>query len=394
MIITLLILVTISFPLTAGPLADYNLNTYNSLVLNGARCIGMGGAVVALGDDAADVFYNSAAASKRNETQKSWFEWDYSFSYMNILAADNNDYRNSNDVLTDYKDANFNFYAFSLSLLFNRIGVTLGVNGAKSELNTAGNTYFLDQGNIMINISYEAITNQLYLGIGIFLPTVTFKDENEDELATYDFKEGTPANTQFGAIYKFKKIPLSLGANLLLNVNGTEATSTNATIIDLPKKVLHPTTFRLGAAWRFEIITNKSLWEFKDKKGKLKTKKMYTFKPEYLLVSGAINFVGKVDNALDIISFSDGTEIIRSGTTKLVEPAIGIELAFPTWFKFNAGYYYEGPRLEGSTGRHHFTCNIDARVIKIFGLDIAASFTMDWSRNLWGGGLGVKIWKY
>ena len=81
-------------PLFAGPLAEYNLNTYNSLVQRGSRCVGMGGAVVALGDEADDLFYNAAAAARRNKYQISKLEWDYTFSFMNLFGMSENDFRN------------------------------------------------------------------------------------------------------------------------------------------------------------------------------------------------------------------------------------------------------------------------------------------------------------
>ena len=69
-------------------------------------------------------------------------------------------------------------------------------------------------------------------------------------------------------------------------------------------------------------------------------------------------------------------------------------MSFPTWLKVRSGYYREAPRLSGAHARHHFTVNIEGRIVRIFGFDLAASFTMDWSRDLWSGGLGVKIWSY
>ena len=384
-----------SIQLAAGPVAGYNLNTYDSLVLNGARCTGMGGSVVALGTEADDMFYNCAAPATRSKYQTSRFEFDYSFSLMNIIADDNNDYRNAGGAIPGYRDDGLRYFSLGLSLLFNRVGFSITYSSARSELTANTNsTYYLEQSVATLNVSWAAITNRLYVGFGLVTPKVAFLDQDENKLADYDFKKGSPINYQIGAIYTFKKIPLRLGLNLLVNKNGTEAIETNTQPIDLPKKVLHPTTLRVGAAYRFELIRDKSPWLTRDKKGKLKTKKIFSLKPEYLLVSGAVKIASSVDNALDIISFSDQNTILRSGTSTLIEPSLGIELSLPTWLRFNAGYYYEASRLENARPRHHFTCNIEARVIRLLGMELAASFTMDISRDFFSGGLGVKIWKY
>ena len=294
------LLLCAALPLAAGPLADYNLNTYNSLVLNGSRCTGMGGAVVALGDEADDLFYNAAAAARRNKFQTRWFEWDYSLSFMNILAADNNDYRNAGGILPGYRDDGLTYISLAASLLFNRVGVSATFNLASSTMTAGSNQYQVVQNNITFNVSWAAITNRLYVGFGFFTPSFEFKDEEGNKLAKYKYPAESPGSWQIGVIWTPPVIPLSLGANLLLNRNGTQNTTTNTLGVDIPRQVRHPTTLSLGAAWKFDLLPDKSILTERDKKGKLRTRRLFLLSPEYVLVAASCKLVGTVDNALDI----------------------------------------------------------------------------------------------
>ena len=314
----LLVLILIATGLAAGPLADYNLNTYNSLVLNGSRCTGMGGAVVALGDEADDLFYNAAAAARRNKFQTGWFAWDYSLSFMNILAADGNDYRNAGAILPGHRDDDLSFLSLAVSLLFHRVAVSGTFSIAESTLLSGTDTYRLSQNNITINIAWEAIRKQLYLGIGVFVPQFEFKDGDDNTLAEYAYQNGSPSNFQLGAIYVCRSVPLSLGANVIFNRNGTESLATNEFGVDIPKRVLHPTTLNIGASWKFDLMPDKKILYTVSSNGAHKAKRLFLLKPEYLLVAASLKIVGTVDNALDILSFSDGTLVIPSGESVLL----------------------------------------------------------------------------
>ena len=107
-----------------------------------------------------------------------------------------------------------------------------------------------------------------------------------------------------------------------------------------------------------------------------------------------IEIVGRVQDGVDILSYTGGTNAYRSGESVLVQPRVGVEFVFPDWLKLGAGYYFEGPRISGTRGRHHVTFNSELDLITLFGLDIAVSFTLDYARDFFSAGFGAKIWKY
>ena len=102
------------------PLSEYSLNIYNPLVLNGSRCTGMAGAVVSLGDNSDDIFYNPAASSVRNKWQKDNFEWDYSIFFANVFTKDDIDYRNAREVIPNYESDSQKYISIALMILYKR----------------------------------------------------------------------------------------------------------------------------------------------------------------------------------------------------------------------------------------------------------------------------------
>ena len=392
-----ILLFSIPFSIIADDLSLYSLNIYNPLILNGSRATGMAGAVVSLGDNADDIFYNCASSSLRNKFQKSTFEWDYSLSFANVFSKSDIDYRNARSVFSDYIDDDLIYYSLGLILIHNSWSLSITFAGSSITIGSETNRYILDEQLITINLAYEFVPNVLYIGVGLTVPRFELRDSANDKLLSYNYREGVLPNPQIGIIFNVPGSPLKLGVNALLNLNGTVNTNTNASAFTAPKEIRHPMKLVLGASWKFDFnnsIKPLSKTNILSKTKKSKRKKGYSWTPEFCILAVDIEIVGRVQDGVDILSYTGGTNAYRSGESVLVQPRVGVEFVFPDWLKLGAGYYFEGPRISGTRGRHHVTFNSELDLITLFGLDIAVSFTLDYARDFFSAGFGAKIWKY
>ncbi len=370
--------------------SDYALNIYNPLVLNGARTTGMGGAVVSLGDEAEDIFYNGAAVSYRNKYQKDEFEWDYSLSFANIFTRENIDYRNAREVFPNYSADALSYFSLALIIMYDRWGFSLSFSQARTDLLVGSDLFTLQEGLVVLNVGYEIILNRLYGSFAFVTPQLEYRNSNDDLIVKYEYLKDTTPNLQIGLIYDFENIPLKLGANALFNINGTKNSKVGTFNIDLPKEIRHPTKITIGASWKFIFHHEKE----NPKLGGNGFKNKFSFSPHYLLISSDLEIVAPVKNAVDVLSYVDTTKVYRSGKTILYQPRFGLEVLFPTWLKVRAGYYLEGDRIEGTSYRHHLTSNIEFKAFKLFGLTLALGATLDYAKEFWSFGFSVKTWKY
>jgi len=393
------ILIFQSLLFAASP-SDFGLNIYNPLILDGSRSTGMGGAVVSLGDSPDDLYYNIASSSLRNKFQKDWFEWDYTFLLANLISKSDIDFRNAKDVAT-YNSDDLSYLSVALMAQFGTWSFSLTVSTASiTIIENDLNILKLNEQLTGLNIANEVIKDRLFIGLGVSGPTFELKDQNENTLVKYDLQEGADPNWRIGAIYHFKENPLSLGLDVRFNSSGAVNLGTKTAGIELPKEIRHPFTLTLGGSWKVKYFKNNTseksnvTTSITKKEKKIKKLKRWLFKPEYLLVSADLALVGKVENAVDVLSFTGSNSIYRSGESRLVQPRIGAEVSFPDWLKIRVGYYFEGARISGTHGRHHATFNIEASLFELFGFDIATAFSMDVAPNFWSIGLGMKVWNY
>ena len=291
-------------------------------------------------------------------------------------------------MFPDYRNDDFTYFAVALEGIYNRFALSATFDIVWNTLKVSGDSYNIVQYTVGINFAWAVVPGQLYVGIGALFPAFEFEETDGMTLAEYDYSEDRMCNWQIGAIWTPAKTPLSFGINLHVNQNGTENELDKTVVIDLPKLVYHPTVLRLGAAWKIGISGDADALYHIGTNNRKTARRLFRLTPEYILLSASCAIVGTVDNALDIASFADGSAVLRSGEKVLIEPAFGVECSFPTWLKLRLGYYHEAPRVSGTAAREHFTANMEARVIRLFGYDLSVSFTMDWSRDLWSAGVG------
>lgn len=362
------------------------LNIYNPLVLSGSRCTGMAGAVVSLGDASEDIFYNPASAALRNKFQTDYFEWDYALSFANVFTQEDIDYRNAREVAPDYEAKKFQYSSLGLSFLFGSWAYSLTVSSSSTWINNDASGYKLEETLFNLGVAHAWLKNRLYVAFSFSFPKLTLKDENDDPLLEYNFKKDIWPNPQLGMIYQFPALPLKLGMTLLLNINGTVQDEGNSAPIPLPKETRHPTRFVTGASWKFPLKTYQTHPLFSQNR--------FTWEPEYLIIAADLEIIGKVSDGVDILTYTDGGDLIASGRKILYQPRLGLELSFPEWLKIRAGYYLEGARISDSTYRSHLTFNLEMSLLRFWGLDLAIGSTLDYARDFWSLGFSAKIWKY
>lgn len=121
----------------------------------------------------------------------------------------------------------------------------------------------------------------------------------------------------------------------------------------------------------------------------------------YLLLTGSIEVLGRVDDAIGVESFLDRT-VQRSGTRPSVSPRLGVETeAVPNWTRIRAGGYVEPTRFESNPNgaRVHGTLGLDQRLFpwEVFGLLEEGSIfrvtgSVDVARDYFSWGIALGMW--
>lgn len=125
------------------------------------------------------------------------------------------------------------------------------------------------------------------------------------------------------------------------------------------------------------------------------------FQRFHVLLSGSVDILGRVDQAVGIESFLE-RKVQRSGATPSYSPRLGVETeAIPNWLRVRAGSYIEPTRFPDNPrgDRTHFTFGFDQRVLpwEVFGLWAEGSIwklsgSLDVADAYFSWGIAIGMW--
>jgi len=332
----------------------------------------MGGASVALAEQATGLGANPAAPAVRGATANDRFEWDWSLDWLNPDLGDDFDNNGQNDGTGDSAVVTAGL-AFELEKWGLGFGLTVaGRSFGEAEI---GSTI----GWALLARSFGA-TDDVSVGVGVRAGQFTIADrEGARELVSVASVSPTA-----GVLWRPADIDLRVGLSGSLPVNASAPSCASCGELVIPERVRLPWDVAIGAAWRFGPTRwNRPIeGEFRDERA--------------LTVAADLLVIGALGDANGIQRWMNG-ELQPSGRDVAVSLRGGADLeAIPAWVRLRAGSYWEPGRLEGAGGRLHGTFGTEVRVLAFrlwsHPYRVRLSFTADLARHYGNWGFSIGFW--
>jgi hypothetical protein len=348
---------------------DFALDLYTGTVLGSIRSIGMGGASVALVEQASGMGANPVAPAVREATSNDWWDIDASLDWLNPGLG--NDLDNNGD--DDGGKATVLTLGVALELKHTGIGLD-------------GTITVREIGDIEINseilrlLVAQSFADDVYtFGIGVRGGQFRIASEGKDLL------EATGWSPTAGFLWRPKQIDLRLGGAFSLPASADVPECAACGDRILPAKVRLPWELSFGGAWRFaptrwnQQVTS----EFRDERA--------------LTVAADVVLVGAMVKGRGLQRWAEAGELQRSGDSVEVSVRAGVDYEWiPGWLRVRGGSYWEPGRLEGRSGRVHGTGGVEVRLFGFHVLGAAyrvrISLTLDLAHEYGNGGLSLGFW--
>ena len=374
-----LALLLVAWPARAFPPItdrDFSLDLYVGTVMGSTRTVGMGGAIVALVEQATGMGANPAAPGVRPTTISDEFDWAGTVDWLNPDLGQ--DFDNNGDpdddgrtlLLTGGIALEFGLGGFG----FDATWLTREVPGLADEDRLAVNTIVM---RVMWARTFldERLTFGLGFRGGLFNIAQVMGSR---ELVSKVGWSGTA-----GFLWRPKNLDLRLGAALALPIKVEVPDCLSCTGF-VPRDVKLPWEISVGGAWRLaKTRWNRRLDEdFRDERA--------------LTVAIDLLIVGALGDGYGLQRFVAG-ELQESGRSVSFSVRGGAEFEWiPGWLRVRAGSYWEPARLEDQAGRIHGTFGVEVRTFSFcFWGDryrVRLSLTGDLASRYANGGLSIGFW--
>ena len=140
---------------------DYALDLHVATVIGSTRLVGMGGANIALVEQASGVGVNPAAPAVRAETANDTWEWDAGLSWLNPDLGDDFD----NNGVSDGGAGTF-LVTGALAFQINRGGIGVELTLLSRDLPDVAETAFADTWILRAAVARSFADDQLTFGLG------------------------------------------------------------------------------------------------------------------------------------------------------------------------------------------------------------------------------------
>lgn len=349
---------------------DFALDLTVGTVLGSIRTIGMGGASVAMVEQASGMGANPAAPAVRKATSNDWWDWDAGLDWINPDFGTDFDNNGQSD---DGGHAAIATIGFALGLNHAGVGIDLtdasrNVNGLRVSATTA-----------RLLLAYAFPGDVITVGLGLRGGVLGLTRESDmKELASAVSWSGTA-----GVLWRPRDLDVRIGGSVSLPIEARADDCDDCGLI-VPESVRLPWEASVGAAWRF----GPTRWN-QQIQGRWRDEREVTVATDVVVTGAMADTYGLQRYA--------GGELQASGRSPTVSVRAGAEAeVIPGWLRLRAGSYWEPRRMEGVHGRLHGTFGIAGRLFSInwwiIHCRVRASFTIDGARDYINGGVALGFW--
>ena len=372
-------------------------------VVGSVRVVGLGGAYVAVAEGTDGVLYNPAALANRYRYSRDYWDWDFSFDFLNLVGEDaNTDFFNDGLSRREAEKTSFSKFTaliLGLSFIIDDLGVGVIARGQQFEVGESAteNPVRMSATEFKIGLATSLFDEELIIGAtarGASLQMEDLADPAGEPVAV--FSGGT---VELGLLWKPAHLPLRVG----VVGRGPVRSDRDATSgkeedverllldIDLPRpaRMLVPSELSFGLAWAFgplgpvfnegRLIQTERAWG------------------RWLLATSDLVITPAVEDpdGLRVIGLSAWVQRADlepvSGAT--VSPRGGVEAnVCPRRIRARAGTYWEPARYEGVDGRIHGTAGFDLRLFELFESMWRLSTVIDAADGYTNWALSLGFW--
>jgi hypothetical protein len=267
--------------------SDYVLDLFHGPVFAGSRVTGLAGSYVAISEDVDGDLQNPASPAVRPFFSYSYFDYWIGFGVTFPATLTDTDFFNSGSKtnIANSPDS-FVFFTPALNLQWGEFGIGVNLEMQQYALSAPMTEEEAGRGEGIsasiptthVQIAHGFFHNQLVIGIGARIVSMTVSDKKEDRTLFSSAGSGT----EFGAVYKPEWLPFRVGASFrtaILTVpsytSGLLPDEDGDLILEnpsgsntfLPEAVAFPWDLNVGAAWQFGARQMNPPWRTPDELG-------------------------------------------------------------------------------------------------------------------------------
>jgi hypothetical protein len=387
-------MLTIALTAVAAPVTtplssrDFDVDLHVSAAQGSPRVIGMGGTTTALGEGAAGLLGNPAAAAMRPASSPD--RWDWDLQLEEFAPGIGSDFDNNGITSSDRFKANVT----SLALLgfFGPWGLGLGVQSVDYQMSAPPADPAMAvptaQGNISAALLHVLLARSFLDGaltVGAGLRTGAFSLAEAGAESLFDVA-GTSVET--GLLVSPRARNWRWGVRLALPVKA-DAVDARCDPQDcrgliLPTRAVAPWEVAVGAAIRLAPVP----WN-------IRTYGVFRDEPA-LVISAELVVTGALTRAGGLEAFL-ARQLQPSGRHTTFSPRLGLEKEYlPGRLRLRAGSYREPSRFEGVPARTHLTAGAELRLFsfRLWGAERrpALALALDFAPRYGNAGLSLGFW--
>ncbi len=367
----------------------FSLDFYRGPIISSGRVIGMGGAYSGLAEGVEGFFRTPAALANRPRHSQSRFDWDLSFSWLNVREG-GLDY--DNDRRSVPGDVDFAAFNFGGALRFGPWGFGFSVapiTYARTFSNGFDDHLEVRARENQLGLAHAFMNGELILGAGFTDRGVEIIETRGEAEVSVDFGIGA---IDLGMLWRPPKYNWRIGistraANLALQKE-TDSELARAA----PSAVAIPQQVAIGFSWLLwpkDTIYNPVLREVGPWKARAPLEDR-----RYVLLSVDLVAIGiGADDSVGLEGWV-ADEPLPAGRHETGSLHLGLESEIlHNLLVARIGTYSDQDRSDPDVDpRFHFTSGADVRLFELWGLELKASGSFDVAPRYLNWSVGVGFW--
>jgi hypothetical protein len=401
---------------------DFAIDLYQGPVLESARITSMGGAFVAMAEQAEGNALNPAACAARTAYSFDHFDYDLGAGITFPSSIRESDFFNTGKGRTSLPDTSQNQFVFlglAGNLQFGAWGFGLNVGLQQYGLSRAPREGVQHDridaqiGTANLQVGRSFIDGQVIVGTGLRAVGLSVVNSNPPPGGERTLFKTQGSGFEFGMLWRPNGKQIRLGAAVHTAVSSEAADGQTSVLYQgtgedlyLPRRVVLPWDVSFGFAVQLGPRPFNPRWVdpsdlLEEAERDALSERYHSMKRFKLLISGSVLMTGPVGDSVGVESFLE-RRVNRSGESVSLSPRLGMETEpVAHWLKVRAGGYLEPTRFRSNVKgyRNHVTVGFDSKLFEwtMFGLfgegtEWRIGGSTDLARNYLGWGLSAGIW--